>query len=119
MTIDRIIKIVTTYFDLPPEAVYIMSRRREIVHARQIVHYFAHRKTNNNLREIGFLVGRKDHSTVLHSIKVVNNLYETDNRFKGWVDDIEKKLLPKEQRIIFIKRQIKELKEELIRLESL
>ena len=41
---------------------------------------------------IGKYCGNKDHATVLHACKTVNNLADTDKRFKGYILDIEKKL---------------------------
>jgi chromosomal replication initiator protein len=48
--------------------------------------------TKNSLAMIGKHCGNKDHATVLHACKTVNNLADTDKRFKGYISDIEKKL---------------------------
>jgi chromosomal replication initiator protein len=44
------------------------------------------------LAAIGSQIGNKDHATVLHACKTVNNLKDTDKNFRVFVDDIEKKL---------------------------
>ena len=36
--------------------------------------------------------GGKDHATVLHDCKTVNNLIDTDKRFRGYIDDLNKKI---------------------------
>ena len=41
-------------------------------------------------KSIGSRCGDRDHATVLHSIKVVENVYHTDKNFKKSVDDIER-----------------------------
>ena len=68
------------------------TRKREIVQCRQLAMYFSKQKTKNSLAMIGKHCGNKDHATVLHACKTVNNLADTDKRFKGYLSDIEKKL---------------------------
>ena len=41
---------------------------------------------------IGAHCGGKDHATVLHACRTVNNLIETDKRFRVYISDIEKKI---------------------------
>ena len=54
--------------------------------------FFAKQLTKNSLAMIGKHCGNKDHATVLHACKTVNNLADTDKRFKGYISDIEKRL---------------------------
>ncbi len=54
--------------------------------------YFAKIFTKNSLSVIGSIIGGKDHATVLHACRTVQNLMETDKKFKQYVDEIEKKL---------------------------
>ena len=68
------------------------TRKREIVQARQVSMFFSKNMTKSSLASIGAQIGGKDHATVLHACKTVNNLIETDNRFRLQVDEIEKKL---------------------------
>jgi chromosomal replication initiator protein len=44
------------------------------------------------LASIGLQCGGKDHATVLHACKTVNNLIDTDKRFKGYILELEKKI---------------------------
>ena len=60
--------------------------------ARQIAMYFSKILTKSSLATIGSQIGGKDHATVLHACKTVNNLSETDKRFRVFIEDIEKKL---------------------------
>jgi len=93
VSIDYIQKVVCDYFDLPLEILKSKTRKREIVQARQISMYFAKNLTKSSLANIGANCGGKDHATVLHAFKTVNNLIETDKRFKGYVEDIEKRIV--------------------------
>jgi hypothetical protein len=70
----------------------IKTRKREIVQARQLAMYFSKQLTKNSLASIGAQCGNKDHATVLHACRTVNNLTETDKRFRTYVDDLRKKL---------------------------
>lgn len=92
ITIDYIQKIVCEYFGLPTDVLQTKTRKREIVQARQIAMYFSKGLTKSSLSTIGSVIGSKDHATVLHACKTVNNLMDTDKRFKSQIDDIEKRL---------------------------
>jgi len=52
------------------------------VQARQVAMYFSKNLTKSSLATIGSQIGGKDHATVLHACKTVNNLVETDNSSK-------------------------------------
>ena len=92
VSIDYIQKVVCDYFDLPIELLKSKTRKREIVQARQIAMYFAKKMTKSSLANIGLHCGGKDHATVLHACRTVNNLQETDKLFRRYLDDLEKKL---------------------------
>ena len=92
VSIDFIQKVICDYFDIPIETMKSKTRKREIVQCRQLAMYFSKQMTKNSLAMIGKHCGNKDHATVLHACKTVNNLSDTDKRFKGYITDIEKKL---------------------------
>ncbi len=92
VSIDYIQKVVCDYFDLPIELLKSKTRKREIVQARQIAMYFAKKMTKSSLANIGLHCGGKDHATVLHACRTVNNLQETDKHFRQYLHDLEKKL---------------------------
>tara|TARA_B100000900_G_scaffold332010_1_gene292833 strand:- start:2967 stop:4397 length:1431 start_codon:yes stop_codon:yes gene_type:complete len=92
VSIDYIQKVVCDYFNIPIETMKSKTRKREIVQCRQLAMFFSKQMTKNSLAMIGKYCGNKDHATVLHACKTVNNLADTDKRFKGYISDIEKKL---------------------------
>jgi len=92
VSIDYIQKVVCDYFDLPIELLKSKTRKREVVQARQIAMYFAKKMTKSSLANIGMHCGGKDHATVLHACRTVNNLNETDKQFRRYLEDLEKKL---------------------------
>ena len=92
ISIDFIQKIVSDYFSLPLELLKSKTRKREVVQARQIAMFFAKNMTKSSLASIGLQCGGKDHATVLHACRTVNNLIETDKKFRVYIDEIEKKI---------------------------
>jgi chromosomal replication initiator protein len=84
--------VVCNYYNIGLEQLQSKTRKREIVQARQVAMFFSKTLTKSSLATIGSQIGGKDHATVLHACKTVNNLIETDKRFRMQVDEIEKKL---------------------------
>lgn len=54
---------------------------------RQMAHYMAWKHTNQSLKYIGQYFGKKDHATVLNSVKVISNYLETDRQFREQYQD--------------------------------
>ncbi len=92
ISIDYIQKVVCDYFGITVDLMNSKTRKREIVQARQMAMFFSKKLTKNSLANIGIACGNKDHATVLHACRTVNNLLETDKQFKIHVDEIDKKL---------------------------
>ena len=92
LSIEYISKVVCDYFSMSVDTLQAKTRKREIVQARQIAMYFSKSLTKYSLARIGAQIGSKDHATVLHACKTVNNLKDTDKNFRQFVEDIEKKL---------------------------
>ncbi len=92
VSIDYIQKVVCDYFDLPIEMLKSKTRKRQVVQARQIAMFFAKSMTKSSLSNIGAHCGGKDHATVLHACRTVNNLIETDKKFKASVQELQKKI---------------------------
>ena len=90
VSIDYIQKVVCDYFKLPIELLKSKTRKREVVQARQIAMYFAKSLTKSSLANIGMHCGGKDHATVLHACKTVNNLIDTDKHFRKYIEDLGK-----------------------------
>lgn len=92
VSIDYIQKVVCDFFDLPIEMLKSKTRKRHVVQARQIAMYFAKSMTKSSLSSIGAHCGGKDHATVLHACRTVNNLIDTDKKFKASVQELQKKI---------------------------
>jgi chromosomal replication initiator protein len=92
VSIDFIQKVVSDYFDLPIDLMKSKTRKREVVQARQIAMYFSKSLTKSSLANIGMHCGGKDHATVLHACRTVNNLMDTDKKFRSYIEELEKKI---------------------------
>lgn len=92
ISIDFIQKIVCDYFGIPVDSINSKTRKRDIVQARQLAMYFSKKHTKSSLAAIGLVCGNKDHATVLHACRTVNNLIETDKQFRLYVEEIEKRI---------------------------
>ena len=92
--IRKIQSIVCIHTGIKSEKIHYKTRKEEIREARQLIHYFSAKYTKVALAKIGLWVGNKTHATVLHSIKKINDIIQTDKEFKQLVDNIEKKLKP-------------------------
>ena len=91
-SIDYIQKIVGDYFQMDVDTLQSKTRKRHIVQARQLAMYFAKKLTKASLASIGSQIGKRDHATVLHACKTVDNLAATDKQFRKYVEDLRKKL---------------------------
>lgn len=74
------------------EAFQSKSRKREIVKRRQLAMYFCRRKTSLSLEQIGLKLASKDHATVLHAIKEIHNLVQTDFKFRESFNKLEARI---------------------------
>ncbi len=92
VSIDYIQKVVCDYFNVTMDVLKSKTRKREIVQARQIAMYFAKQLTKSSLATIGMHCGGKDHATVLHACRTVNNLMDTDKKFRHYIQELDKKI---------------------------
>ncbi len=81
---------VAEYYNMEPSELDITTRKREIVWARQVAHTFSRFKSKGSLSSIGREIGKVDHATVLHSMKTVANLYDSDPEVKKDIDFLSK-----------------------------
>jgi chromosomal replication initiator protein len=92
ITLDFIKGLVADHFSVPVDKLGGKTRKRQFVIARQLSMYLAKNLTDKSLKTIGEMFGGRDHSTVIYSIKTVQDLMETDMVFKDTVAELEKKL---------------------------
>ncbi len=89
ITITYIINVVCEEMGTSQADFFTSTRKRNVVQARQLSMYFAKKYTKASLNIIGEQCGGKDHATVIHSLKTVANLLDTDKQFREVADKIE------------------------------
>ena len=77
---------------LSPNILRTHTRKKEVSVARQIAMYLAKQHTVNSLKSIGFALGGRDYSTVIHACKKIEKMVKEDSAFAAKVRQIEKKL---------------------------
>ena len=93
LTIEDIVRSTCEYYHVKDESVYASSRKRDIVLARQVSMYLAHKHLPNlSLARIGQCIGSKDHSTVLHACRTIEDQLEVNKVVEVAIDEIEAKL---------------------------
>lgn len=91
ITINYIITSVCEEMGTSQEDFFKSTRKRNVVQARQLSMYFAKKYTKASLVLIGEKCGKKDHATVIHALKTIDNLLETDKQFRAMTEKIEQK----------------------------
>ena len=93
ISIESIQNIVAGYFNLKIDEMLSARRSRSLARPRQIAMYLAKQNTTNSLPEIGRKFSNRDHTTVIHAVKKIEELMKKDNEIKQNVTEIKKKLL--------------------------
>jgi chromosomal replication initiator protein len=88
---ERIRDFVAVQFNIRSDDLRSKSRKKTIAQPRQISMYLARKYTEEGLAEIGRTFNR-DHSTVLHSIRVITEAMARNSSIRGQVDLLSKKL---------------------------
>ena len=89
LTFERIERIVCNYYKINPKSLGLKTRKREVVITRQLCHFFSMENKLGSLKTVGLRFGQKDHATVLHSCKTIDNLRETDKSFRKKFEEIK------------------------------
>ena len=86
VTIEEIQKRVAEHFNIKTSDMHSARRARAVARPRQIAMYLAKQLTARSLPEIGRRFGNRDHTTVMHAVKKVEELRTTDSEF---AEDVE------------------------------
>lgn len=88
INIEAILKNVADYYRVPVEDLKTRKRHKNIVLPRQVAMFLSRQMTAHSLPEIGGAFGGKDHTTVLHACKKIEDLIKNDRDVKGQIQDI-------------------------------
>ncbi|MDP8175733.1 chromosomal replication initiator protein DnaA [Phocoenobacter skyensis] len=92
VTIENIQKIVAERYNIKISDLKSKSRKQMFARPRQIAMALAKELTNHSLPEIGREFGGKDHTTVMHAIKRVNELMDSDSSLREDYTNLTRKL---------------------------
>jgi chromosomal replication initiator protein len=91
-TIDKIKKSVAHFYGIKLSDLTSANRVRAIARPRQIAMYLAKTITSESLPNIGKEFGGKNHATVIHSVKIVNQLMNSSPTILAEVKGLEEKI---------------------------
>ena len=77
---------------MPENQLGSQSRKMELVNARHIAMYLSRELTNNSLLSIGKYFGDRDHSTVIHACRTIENKMSEDKEFRSRVDNLKSEI---------------------------
>ena len=86
ITIEEIQKKVAEHFNIRLTDMHSPRRSRSVARPRQIAMYLAKSITSRSLPEIGRKFGGRDHTTVMHAVKKIEELKQEDNNFNEDID---------------------------------
>ena len=92
VSIESITKTVASYFKITLGDIKGKSRKKEVALARHISMFMSHKILKKTLEEIGEFFDNRDHSTVIHGIKKIQNLMRTDSKLSQQLYEIESRL---------------------------
>ncbi|MDG6231609.1 chromosomal replication initiator protein DnaA [Glaesserella parasuis] len=92
ITIENIQKTVAEYYNIKMADLKSKSRTRSVARPRQMAMALAKELTNHSLPEIGREFGGRDHTTVMHACKTINELRDTDNSIQEDYTNLTRKL---------------------------
>ena len=90
--IEDILKLVSKHFKVPRNDLLSSRRSREVVRPRQIAMYLAKSLTSRSLPEIGRRFGGRDHTTVLHSVRKVEQMMKDDGELQQEIELLKRML---------------------------
>ena len=93
INIETIQNIVAAYFNLNIHEMLSARRSRSLARPRQIAMYLAKQHTTNSLPDIGRKFSNRDHTTVIHAVKKIDELMKKDNEIKQNITEIKKRIL--------------------------
>jgi chromosomal replication initiator protein len=92
VTVDEIQKTVAAHYALKQEDLLSERRARAVARPRQVAMYLAKTMTTRSYPDIGRRFGGRDHTTVLHGVRVIEKLLATDDQMARDVEALTRTL---------------------------
>lgn len=88
VSMETIAEACSRYYNIALVDLKDRGRKKEVAHTRQVAMYICHKMTRHSLRGIALHYGRRDHSTVIHAVKTVEDRMTGDQLFRSEIDDL-------------------------------
>jgi chromosomal replication initiator protein len=92
LSIQTIIDAVTDFYGVKLSDLQSKRRHRSITVPRQVCMYLARKRTGYSLEEIGGYFGGRDHTTVMHAIRTIDDRVQQDTQFAGEITQLDTQL---------------------------
>jgi chromosomal replication initiator protein len=92
LSMDVIIRVVADYFSLTPKDLTSKKRSQNIVYPRQLAMYIGREMADYSTTMLGEFLGGRDHTTVMHSIKKIEDKLLTDPSLEPTIDSIKQNI---------------------------
>ena len=92
ITLQQIIDLVTDFYNIKLSDLQSKRRQKSIAVPRQVSMYLARKRTRFSLEQIGGYFGGRDHTTVMHAVKVIEQRLARDPSFAREVAQIEEQI---------------------------
>ena len=92
ITLQQIIDTVTTHYNVRLSDLQSRRRHKSVTEPRQVCMYLARQRTRFSLEEIGGYFGGRDHTTVMHSIRTVQDRCDSDPDFARQVSQMDERI---------------------------
>ena len=94
ITPSLIINVVAEHFGVKVEDITSKRRNSEFVQPRQVVMYLCRELTDTSFADIGKILGKKDHTTIIHGVNKIASEIISNEDLRNKIDIIKKKIIP-------------------------
>ena len=93
ITIDKIQNVTSNFFNISLSDMLSPRRSRPLARPRQVAMYLAKKLTSRSLPEIGRKFSNRDHTTVIHAVKTIEKLKESNDELRKNVEELKSLVL--------------------------
>ena len=88
VSVKEVVKIIASFYNLEENTIYEKTRRKEVVKPRQVIMYILRKDFNVSYPSIGEKLGGRDHTTVIHSCKKIEDELKDNNLLEQELEQI-------------------------------
>jgi chromosomal replication initiator protein len=89
VSVAAVVKKIANYYGVDEQSIYEKTRKKEIVHPRQVVMYILREEFSISYPSIGDKMGGRDHTTVIHSCEKIKKELKTSPLLSQEIDQIK------------------------------